>query len=37
MRRTKEMHDLSDLAAHQAKQEKLRIKLEAWQQANESQ
>lgn len=37
MRRTKEMHDLSELAAHQAKQEELRIKLEAWQQANESQ
>jgi arylsulfatase A-like enzyme len=30
-----EMHDLSDLAAHQAKQEELRVKLAAWRQANE--
>jgi arylsulfatase A-like enzyme len=30
-----ELYDLSDLPAHQAKQEELRIKLEAWRQANE--
>ena len=30
-----ELHDLSDLPAHQAKQEELRVKLVAWRQANE--